>query len=118
MDTELKTKWVKALRSGKYESCQARLVSPGGDAFCCLGVLADVQGCVWKDAPHSYLALAPIMPRGRKTWNCAGNGSGDGEYLKPERAGGLALTAQVYLAKMNDEGKSFKQIADWIEANL
>lgn len=41
MDSELKQKWVDALRSGDYEQGQEQLQTPDGK-YCCLGVLCDI----------------------------------------------------------------------------
>lgn len=43
MDKKLKTKWVNALRSGRYKQDQGCLKVRGG-GYCCLGVLAVVSG--------------------------------------------------------------------------
>ena len=40
MNTEIKQKWVNALRSGKYEQGEGKLYS--GQGYCCLGVLCDL----------------------------------------------------------------------------
>ena len=40
MNTEIKQKWVSALRSGKYEQGSDKLYS--GRGYCCLGVLCDL----------------------------------------------------------------------------
>ena len=37
---EIKTRWVEALRSGKYMQTQGTLRN--GEGFCCLGVLCDI----------------------------------------------------------------------------
>ena len=42
MDKKLKAKWVKALRSGKYE--QGRYMLRHNNEYCCLGVLCRVAG--------------------------------------------------------------------------
>lgn len=49
MDAELKTKWVEALRSGKYKQGAGYLClsENGRDKFCCLGVVLDIQGATW-----------------------------------------------------------------------
>lgn len=49
MDAELKTKWVEALRSGKYKQGEGYLsrVDNGAEKFCCLGVVFDIQGAAW-----------------------------------------------------------------------
>src|SRR5690349_2303722 len=40
MQTEIKKRWLRALRSGKYQQSQKYLHK--GDSFCCLGVLCDI----------------------------------------------------------------------------
>lgn len=47
MDKELATRWVEALRSGKYEQGTTRLRTID-NKYCCIGVLADIIGCKWK----------------------------------------------------------------------
>jgi hypothetical protein len=50
MNTEVKQKWIDALRSGKYEQGSEKLRSVTG--YCCLGVLCDLyskeQGAEWE----------------------------------------------------------------------
>jgi len=41
MNKRIKTKWIKALRSGKYKQGTGRLKTNDG-GFCCLGVLSDL----------------------------------------------------------------------------
>ena len=40
MNSQIKQKWIDALRSGKYTQAQSKLYS--GHGFCCLGVLCDI----------------------------------------------------------------------------
>ena len=40
MNSQIKQKWIDALRSGEYTQAQSKLYS--GDGFCCLGVLCDI----------------------------------------------------------------------------
>lgn len=96
MDAELKTKWVEALRSGKYRQAKSILRNKDG-AFCCLGVLCDVSG---------------------RSLNISDDGmtiNGDGYFpvwsIVGERHG-------RHLAEQNDRGSSFAQIADYIEKHL
>lgn len=88
-------KWVKALRSNKYKQCAFRLVnkSQKGISYCCLGVAGRVIGL-----SIEYLD----------------NISGDFLSLEQERKFGLTLEQQKELAKMNDKGSSFLEIADRI----
>lgn len=43
MDTKIKTEWIEALRSGDYRQGKNALLDADGD-YCCLGVLAAIQG--------------------------------------------------------------------------
>lgn len=116
MNAKLKAKWLKALRSNSYKQGQSCLVSSDGMEFCCLGVLADIQGCVWEEDGHG--ALHPKMPHGRGTFGSSLTGEKSNTYLKRSRAGGLSLSEQKRLAEMNDNGDTFRKIATYIEANL
>lgn len=107
MDANLKAKWVKALRSGRYDQHDGDLANKQGTAFCCLGVLADIQGCLWRDDLH---ALIPVDPK--TGWRV-----GEGTLTMKKFCGGLTDDDQSILAGMNDEGKSFAEIADFIETN-
>ena len=110
MDAKLKRKWVRALRGGQYVQGTGLLVSNEGTQFCCIGVLADVQGCVWQESDGEN--LVPILPRSRKPLCADGT-----DHLNPRRAG-LSRPRQARLIEMNDAGKSFAEIADYIEQNL
>ena len=102
-------KWVDALRSGKYKQGKDCLAYAGH--FCCLGVLCelalesgvriskddDTQGLVHYGGSSTYL------PRPVRDWAC----------LKTARG----HYGDTSLADKNDEGFSFAQIAELIEAN-
>ena len=100
MDKKIKRAWMKALRSGKYKKGLGAL-HPTDDTFCCLGVLAKIQG---KKIPVDMTQ----------------------SHLPPNlaRKAGLDLDIQINLARRNDGSMpfkrkhSFKKIADWIEKNL
>lgn len=96
--------WVGALRSGKYEQGQGKLKDDEGH-YCCLGVLADIAGCIWEKSNHQW-------------------GSG-GEYnVAPDRARDFVglrnnqgeIEGDLALWRQNDKGKTFAEIADIIEA--
>lgn len=106
MDKKLKAKWLKALRGGRYRQTRDHLKADGG--YCCLGVLANIQGAKWK-WEESEDDLCPTI---------AGQRAFNGGLLFPRHAGGLRKDTMNKLANMNDDGKSFKEIADYIEANL
>jgi hypothetical protein len=97
-------KWVKALRSGKYKQFKGGLkgkTEEGKLGYCCLGVLCRVVGS------PTLSRLGADLPRdivcekaGLSNWNPEVN------YLD---------TGRRFLSSLNDEGITFKEIADLIE---
>lgn len=122
MDPELKTKWVKALRSGRYKQTQQQLksIEGGKPYYCCLGVLCTVsREGKWNDhADGFYLCDVPRYE--------LKDGSGvefdlklkDTLRNKPKVLFGLNVATNNKLVKMNDDGASFQAISDWIETHL
>lgn len=112
MKADIKAKWVAALRSGDFEQGMEvlRTVYSSGCSYCCLGVLCEiVEPNGWCDDYEPQWSGAHILA---VSW-------GDeclNEYALAEF--GLTDEDQKTLIKMNDSGKSFAHIADWIEANL
>ncbi len=117
--TPITTKqWVRALRSGKYSQIQDALCD--GSGFCCLGVLAEEAGVQWETTEGRYrnylfpkasdpsrvseetglipLAAAPLLTD---------------LYLQAKMP--EAGTIQNHLVQLNDNGRSFDEIADEIE---
>ncbi len=109
MNQELKSKWLEALRSGRYDqgtgSLRVKLPDDGIDRYCCLGVLCDIT--------NSSLWDKRIGP-GRMTFE------GSFNYLPQwvRDHAGVSDAVQANLSKMNDGGQTFEQIADYIEDNL
>lgn len=97
MDAAIRAKWIEALRSGKYEQAALRLKSSEGK-YCCLGVLAEVQG----------IDLEAEKPGGLQRY-------GDTSYLLGKHDAGLGLDKQNTLSNKNDRGCPFPEIAAWIE---
>lgn len=100
---EFKEKWVKALRSGEYKQCTSQLHDKG--RFCCLGVAAVLAGKRPRDLKGGHIG-----------YDCT---------IKPFDGFPEILTHKNWsndtagiLSQMNDEGKSFSEIADYIEKNL
>lgn len=104
MDAGLKTKWVAALRSGKYEQGQKRLRSDD-DKYCCLGVLCDViNPNVWRR--HEFT--------NEFMWGDSCNTVFF--YTKELKELKLNDSDQAYFMGLNDQEKhSFSEIADYIE---
>ncbi len=95
MDPIAKEVWCEALRSGEFNQCRSTLKSKWQDnAFCCLGVAREVFPALNSTADHDLLSRSAL------------------DLL------GLTTSHQHKLASMNDEGRGFDEIADWIEANL
>lgn len=104
LDRDLKRKWVEALRSGEYDQGQWRLcrVTSGGAKYCCLGVVYEVAN--GEDAWFSIPSTSELR-------------TGCGEmaaYFPP----GLSDADAWALIDLNDSGRSFDEIACWIEENL
>lgn len=96
LDPVFKANWVAALRSGEFKQTTKGYLKLG-NAYCCLGV-----GCVVAGVP------IPIFIHGRAVVS----------YAPLNDKVGLSARASRILAAMNDGGKSFPEIADYIEANL
>ena len=105
MNPEWKKKWVEALRSGQYKQCNARLkkMTSSSPAYCCLGVLQELVN------PNSF--ELEIVKDTR---------SSQGAFLDVEtsRITCLFASPQGALSVMNDSGRTFSEIADYIEREL
>lgn len=107
MDAELKAKWVAALRSGEYRQGVGYLNAK--DGFCCLGVLCDISG-------EGQWEADPEVPECKRyltddAWNRATLPT---KIEKQQR-----ISSHISdLMNMNDGGKSFTEIADFIQTNL
>jgi hypothetical protein len=124
-------KWVKALRSGKFKQTKNRLKrtnTQGKVSHCCLGVLCElyndemiknkkeklketIQSSAYheKQVTHSFDGIDDILPK--KVMNWSGLGTDDGGFDDPD------TTKPSKLTEMNDEGKRFTTIANFIEKN-
>lgn len=124
MKAELKKAWVDKLRSGEIKQAQ-HVLRDENNAMCCLGVLLDVHD---HDGWNTDQAIAPVA---RKPCYPHKLATDEHDYISGESREALGLdflveresgSGFVYaghvLAKMNDDGKSFAEIADWIEANV
>ncbi len=97
MTSELKTKWLEALRSGRYQQGTRWLQQ--NEKFCCLGVLCEVSKLPRRDGYYVW--------KDESLWNLA----------VPDEL--LAGRFQNVLMNLNDtREESFLVIANWIEVNL
>lgn len=107
-------KWVAALRSGEYKQVTGMLHERDG-GFCCLGVACDLYaketGLVgWSEPKNSspYMEFgesgnAMILPGHVQRWIGLRTDNGTIDHYS-------------CLASMNDNGKNFSEIADFIES--
>jgi hypothetical protein len=119
--------WIAALRSGKYK--QGRQLLCKNEHFCCLGVLADISG-----VPKVKSRNDPQQEHTHETYVFELSGSIAPSYsmipvpLWPTFLEDLDLSMMVpvpdqygcdtlhnRLVKMNDDGFSFNEIANYIE---
>jgi hypothetical protein len=108
---DFKAKWVAALRSGGYKQGKSFLYCSIEDNYCCLGVAGAVAGLDKTTmAGESYFStFKGEVPKGYPTFLTTG-------HRELIRFGNTY--ADDTLMQMNDSGKSFDEIADYIEANL
>lgn len=95
-----KKKWVAALRSGKYKQGMHVLYNPDKETYCCLGV----AGIICGNIPDQLI----------------GYGSLDAPLIKiPKSLFGLSAgSTPNKLSIFNDNGKSFRWIAAYIDRYL
>ena len=120
MKKEIATKWVEALRSGKYSQGKNYLKRTVGDntTHCCLGVLCELYNELNEEKiEESSMWLGEISDK-------------DNIHTFDGATGALSLIVQkwagvkiivgcmgISLPEMNDSGSSFFEIADFIENN-
>lgn len=121
MKKKIADMWVQALRSGGYKQGRAalcRVYADGSKAYCCLGVLCDLYQknqtknkkkklSVKAEVTGSFIIFngnGGVLPNAVKNW--AGMSSFDGQ---------IYASYDPNLVRMNDNGKTFIQIADHIE---
>ena len=131
MNTEIKARWVAALRSGEFEQGKEYLNRDG--RMCCLGVLCElaVQDGVISKVGEGELPYLPYVDYGQgdeetlppevAAWaGLTGNGS-QNPVIDPAGITGLAwlnTERNPSLAELNDGGTPFGKIADVIDAQL
>lgn len=128
-----KKAWIADLRSGDFKQAPDTLcMAPDThedvkqEKYCCLGVACVTFGETWVKRRWGKGKYGTVR------WGLAGNSieaNGEGWAVTdtpatdmPSKVAlkrwGLDPDAARVLATMNDNGKSFKQIANWIEKNL
>lgn len=127
MKKEVAKKWIKALRSGKYKQGQCYLkqfYDNGKTEHCCLGVLCELYNDTMKKNHKKTLST---KVRNKITTDCVVFNNREGELPRVVmkwsgindpigRFGDLNNIGS--LADMNDSGKTFKSISNFIEKNV
>lgn len=129
MNQEVRTEWVQALRSGKYDQGEGALkeTSDTGRAkYCCLGVLCDLAvkhgiaeitavddyGNTFYGTDHANASSA-FLPKPVQEWAAVDpSGSFDDDAVYTDFDSGRVLHS---LVDMNDSSIKFPKIADYIE---
>jgi hypothetical protein len=102
-------KWLAALRSGKYEQGLFVLHSQRENTYCCLGVACAIHGC--KDLGDSQYLTKGVHGLQPKNHNIL-------DLIPAELQHDNTNALVDKLTILNDEGKSFSEIADWLEENV
>lgn len=104
--------WVSRLRSGKYQQGKGCLRNEN-NKFCCLGVLSElaVEDGILERESYSYFSKKDDMSFSVSLADEVKN------KYNMKSIGGFCSLGKECLAEMNDRGKSFSEIADYIEAN-
>lgn len=113
---EFGEKWVKVLRSGKYKQGTGFLLSriplnsktSRDNTYCCLGVACAIVGFTKRDLGDNGFIMMTTM---EKVYDSP---------LIPSLLKGNDTTNKFVqvVSSMNDSGKTFEEIADWIEENV
>lgn len=118
MNQEVLRKWVAALRSGEYTQGLGHLHNATDNTHCCLGVLSDL-------AVKAGILPPPIPYRISDRVTLSSYKGGYTEMPPPEvyewvrrtnHSGTDEPVTFAKLANMNDQGRSYAEIADAIEA--
>jgi len=113
MDENIKADWATNLREAGLKQGRLRLYSKENDSFCCLGVLCEMaraEGVVTlKDGTYiskNSKRCQTYLPKSVQEWAGLTN--------RNPLPSGHDLT----LARLNDHGKTFPEIADIIEKGI
>lgn len=143
MKPEWKERWINALRSGEYSQGQNYLniweTLRNKHFYCCLGVLIDLSGPdSWEvdediliglghqlhdnfdvDLNEDIEAIKQLIHEYDLSTEISTT-SGSVELLQNDELEffGLDNISHDFLIRMNDNGKTFNEIADWIEENI
>jgi hypothetical protein len=122
MKENVKQEWVTALRSGEYEQCNGILRYTelnGRQSFCCLGVLTDLAR---KDGLSVEADDGTFIHNDEGGWlhpkvmDWAGLAEPDPVLRESSLV--ISTSLPTSLSVLNDSGRTFEEIADYIEEHL
>jgi len=128
MNLEIKQMWVDALRFGNYEHGRGALCVDG--QYCCLGVLCDLAEKAGIVKVHNlsieqveHLSLDSDSSNVLEYYEGTSFSALDLPSVVTGWAGLLKNDPHIFsqgvsLSRLNDQGKSFAEIADFIEREL
>jgi len=119
MKKKIAEQWVRALRSGRYKQGKdcLREHTPDGLRYCCLGVLCRISKLGNFTADDYYYTGVAVkndesnqyLPEGVQKW---------AKMYSPEGHTQDEIgTNEESLVDLNDSGKTFREIAKYIETN-
>lgn len=119
MNPKVKTKWLKALRSGDFRKTTnvlKRFFKTVEPRYCCLGVLCEITKDEFPEAADH------IKRRESEAYGISHPRSGTSMMAmlseKMREHTGINSDQQRKIATKNDNGESFAHIADYIEKHL
>lgn len=120
MEKSVRDRWIARLRSGHYKQGYHNLCvinnETGEEFYCCLGVFNDMVNTpfrihdLFSGETHIEYADSPVGTP-VEVWDSGVNTNRLADY-------GLRGPELRELIIMNDLGRSFEEIADWIEKNI
>lgn len=120
MKKSVAMKWVRALRSGKYNQTQGTLRNSQG--YCCLGVLCDISKEGEWAGNHYWGSLGSttgVLPKVVQIYAGMSNLKGEHTTHLGERRSLVGYNDAHYTDPKTGKKRSttFQEIADWIEIN-
>lgn len=111
MDATLRDEWAVALESGDYKQGKTALKTTDNE-FCCLGVLCDILS---KKDPENIQWEYDVMFGYPRMFSISTEES-SAHYIPSKLADKIGITQQMQsiLSHMNDMGKKFTTIAEFI----
>ncbi len=123
MNSQIKQQWIRALKSSHYQQTTKYLRTEQG--FCCLGVLCDLYAkehddVDWDvsnvdDVDYEFLNAAQVLPEKVMKWAGLSIDQKDPYYVVADEE---TRERHIYLSTVNDNGSTFKEIAQLIEEHL